>query len=794
MRNYIKYAFRYLKREVFYSLLNLLGFSIGISCFIVILLYLQNELTYDRFNVNADRTYRIASNFITSGEPVKFMVSSPSLGPKLEGEYPEIESFVRINYPGEVLFKFEEQLYYEENVVFADSSLFDVFTFDFIYGNKKTSFSDPLSIILTRSLSEKYFGQDNPVGKDVVLENFVTVTVTGVVDDLPDNSHLPIDGIVNYKLYDQYVNSMEWPLYEIDVLTYVMFPENYDLANFWEKFPAFYEKYAQPDAESYNQVYEPIFHKMSDIHYNTDQLRGEFPTGKKAYLYIFGSIGLFILLLSSINYINISTARASSRIKEMGIKKVCGSSRGELILQFLTESFIILAFSIGVSLMVTELILEFTSFNSMIGMNLEIDLFGNTGLIVGLLTILILVGFLSGIFPALYLTGQSAVTGLTRTSQSSSGGKTIRNLLVVFQFTISIIVVNLMFLMNRQLNFINQMDLGFHKSEIITIQVRDTSVENRFNVLRQELLSNPDIFKITSSYNRPGNSATGLYKLEKGDGFEEQNFHVHFVNFGYLDVMGIKLLEGRDFDEANPTDRGSAVLVNKALVEAMGWNDPIGKEIQQFTHFKGKVIGVIENFNFQSLYQEVAPMMIRMQRRDAGSIMIRYDENRTAEVISYLQDKWKSINPNRPFVYYFLDEELNRLYENDTSKIALVKMFSFLSILISCIGLLGLTAYTAQKKTKEVGIRKAMGATVTQIIFMMFKSILILILIAFIVASLSSGYFLDLWLRNFAYQTNITFWIFILTGVIALVLVWITVSYHFLKIARKNPVEALRYE
>ncbi len=792
LRSNLKFAFRFLKRDPFHSSLSILGFTIGLACAILILLYLQNELTYDQHNLKSEQIYRLGTNVITSGNPIKFTYSSPSLGPKLASEYPEIEEFVRIKDLPEILFEYEDKLFYEEDIVFADSNVFRMFTFDFIHGEEETSLHGPQSMVISRSLSKKYFGDENPIGKSIFLENMLPVTITGVVEDLPGNTHIPISGLINYRVYDQRARSMEWPLFEIDVYTYVVFQNGYDLDQFWEKYPSFYEKYAASDAKTYNQVYEPIFHKLSEIHYNSDSLRFEYPTGNKLNLYIFGAIGGFILILSIINYINMAMARAASRLKEIKIKKVCGSSAGQLMIQFMTESFLLVLTSLCLSIITVELILRFTEFNSILKVELVVDLVHNGLLQFGLIGFLLLVSLISGVFPALYLARSKTLSPEVKKGWTATY---TRNFLVVFQFSVSIVVINLMLMMGRQLHFISQIDLGFDKGNVMTIEVRDTTVVNKYPVLKKQLLENPDINFVSTAFNTPGSIGTGLYNLESEGELVEHNFHVFFVNYGYLETLGLEIVSGRDFDENREADKTSGVIINEALAQKMNWDQPLGKGIEQFTYFKGRVIGVVKDFHFESLHQEIKPLIIRMQRGNSGNIILGLNKgSNTAKVISYLNELWSTVNPARPFIYHLLNDDLNELYGDDQAQMKLVRGFSILSIFISCIGLLGLTSYTVVTRTKEVGIRKALGATVAQILLMMFKSIAALVAIAFVIATTASFWLMKVWLDNFAYHTDIGYLIFIYTGFVVLGLAWLTVIYHFQNVAKRNPVEALRYE
>lgn len=759
------------------------------SCVIVIGLYLQYELTFDQHNEHKDSVYRIASQYDSPTSTVRFLVTSPNLGPRLAEEYPEIEAFARINNQmPEMLLTHEDVSFYENDLVYGDQSIFDLLTFQPIYGAFENALTDMHSIVLSESMAVKYFGDEDPVGKQLLFENQFPLQVTAVFADLPANVHIPMEAIISLELRNSFLDLDEWHLYEIIDITFVKFIDGYDLADFWSKWDAFYAKHAAEDGKAYNQEFIPLFSRLSEMHYTDIDLRGDYPTANRTYHLMFGFIGVFIWLISCINYINMTTARAVERYKEMMVKKVCGSSNLLLIGQLLFEAFVITFISAGLSLILVEFLLTFTGFNTLTGIPLVIDLAGNILLQVAVFVALLVTTLVAGTFPAWY------GVRLSQTARENIKTKTgFRDALVVIQFTVAIAVINLMLLMNKQVGHIESMDLGFNKTDIISIDVRDTVVSNQLETLKARWLEHPGILSASSAYHLPSTYATGLYQLEKDDGYRDINYHVYFVYHGYLETLGLELVSGRDFDRENPADIQNAVIVNEALVRDMGWDDPIGKEIKQGS-FESRVVGVVKDFHFQSLHQTLKPLILRMISPNGGNVILQLSRDQQSEAIAYLKSEWNEINPSRPLIYSYLSDSLDAMYQTDRAQIKLIQLFSMVSVLISCLGLLGLTSFTALRKTKEVGIRKVLGASVMGIVTFMFRNIFLLILVAFVLASFVSYFAMERWLTNFVQRTEINGWLYLLTGGIAVGLAWITVSYQFLKVAKKNPVEALRYE
>ncbi|UCE22022.1 MAG: ABC transporter permease [Candidatus Aminicenantes bacterium] len=799
-KNYLVFTARLIKRDKFHYFLNFLGLSIGIACSIIIMMFLRNELTYDQYHENAENIYRISSNYVTSGKPLLYATTSPALGPRLKEEYPEIKDFVRVLPLPELLFRQGDRRFYQERIVFADSSILKVFTYPLLQGDTETCLKDPNSIVLTQSLARRYFGDENPLGKVIQVENQDDLIVTGVIKNPPRNSHIPIEGFISFSSWGMDELALDVSMYEPSGYTYILLPEKYNLTTFYEKFPAFYDKYCKADEELYGQVYKLIFLKLKDIHYNTVGFRFEMPLGSKSYLYAFFFIGIFILILASVNYVNMATARSSTRVREIGMKKILGSRRKDLTFQLLGESllvsFVAMIFAYG------TVLLSLTPFNQRLDLNLETGMLFNPVLIAAVFGLFVLIGILSGIYPAFHLSAIRPVTAISREFSSGRTGVRIRRSLVAFQFVISIGVVIITLFMNRQIEFMRNRDLGFKKENVVSIRLRDNDVIQKISTFKQELIRHPDIISAATGIGQPGNPTTGLYKFEGRDGMEDHNFWVLWAGFDFIQTLGAEIVEGRDFNPSFSTDRQKGIIVNETLVRFMDWDNPIGKRVAQGTHTDGQVIGVVKDFHFASLHNKIEPMLFRMITRPEdnlpGSVpsklMVRLKGQSLTETMEWMKDRWNQFNPNRPFVFSFMDESFDRLYDADRRQNRLVKIFSYICIIISLLGLLGLSSFTSLRRTKEVALRKVLGASATQIVLIMFREIFFLIVVAIVVAIPVSLLFIDMWLGKFAYKTGINPVLFGAAAIGAILVAFFTASYHSIKVARTNPANNLRHE
>lgn len=814
-RTYLKFAIRTFWKDKFYTLLNIVGLAIGIAVSIIILLYLQNDLTYDKHHVQHEQIYRLVTN--VKGPGVEFHTASAAreMGPMLSDDFPEIRSFVRLQGMGRtlvtVLGEGEENLYNEEDWARADSTIFNVFTHPFREGNPTTALREKNSVVLTETLARKYFGEKEALGKTLLLyeekENF---TVTGVIEDLPDNSHVKFDALISF------IEPREWAMqdgefnseaiWNPDVFTYLMFPEGYNTADFFDKLPPFHEKYIKPFGDKVSSELWFYLEPLADVHFHSEQ-GGDQPQGNFAYVYAFGGIGLFILLLACINYMNLATARSGNRMKEIGMRKALGSSRRALIFSFLGESVLLAVLALLIALGLVALVLYATPFNDLIEKNLSLNLLQNPTLLFGAIGITLFIGIISGLYPAFYLPAISTVQSLKGTFKSSSSGIVLRKALVILQFTISIAVVICTLLMQDQISYVRSQELGFNREHLLLIPIQDTLVQNQLPYIKNELEQYNGVAGTTISYNVPGLSVGNqVFQVEIDSNLTTQAFRTFFVGEDYLQTMDISLLAGRDFREdlAGDTD-GKSFIINEAAAKELGWYKPSqeGAKLEdalsgrlKFFHGEelGNVIGVVQDFNVSSLHNAIEPTIIIPANEPGGVFYARLKGEDLPETMDFIEEKWAAYDPNHPFEYEFLDESFDELYRADERQSSLISVLSGICLFISLLGVLGLSAFTAEQRTKEVGVRKVLGASVPQIVYLLFKDVMVLVVVASLIAAPIAYWLIDRWLQDFAYRTDVNILLFILASVVALLIAFATMSFHSMKAARRNPVVSLRYE
>ena len=794
LKNFIIQTFRIFFREKLHTLLNMAGLAIGLACGMIIFLYIHHELTYDSHHEKGDRIYRVCQNYVTSGKPRKFAISSPQLGPRLAEEYPQIEAYVRIDCINSLLFQYGENVFTELDFAFADSSMFQVFSHRFIYGDPESCLKEPYTLVLTEKLSRKYFGNRNPLGETLLIDNQFSMTVTGVIKDPPSNTQLPLSGYISYITYDRIaqLHSLEWSMFEIKDYTYLLFHDTFDREAFDRKWPEFYEKYLSEDAEIYGQVYEPIFHRLRDIHYHSN-LDGDLSSGNITFLYTLLIIGILILVLAGINYTNLTTAKSLNRAGEIGLRKVVGASRRSLVFKFILESLLFSVISMVLAFGMVEFVLAFTKFPQILDTSLHLDLFRQPLILIGCLIITMVVGFFSSLYPAFYLSSFNPVLIIQGLFRLKPVGAITRKALVGLQIMLAIVVVLFTLLLNTQIGYLENHDIGFDKENLLIIPVRDSSMVAAVPVMMHGLKKLPGVKSVTSGGSYPGNPWGGLYKFEGEDGMEEHNIPAFFIGYDYLETLGLKLIEGRDFSQEFPSDSVGAVIINETLAKYMNWDKPLGKRIQQFVFFDAVVVGVVRDFHFRSLHQEIQPLLLRLQYQ-YDDLIVRLDRTDQQKVLTYLENKFKELIPHMPFEYYFLEDNFNRLYNNDKRQIQLIRLFSLITILVSCLGLFGLSSYSAARKTKEIGIRKVQGAKTRQIIFLLQKEILLITLLAVVISVPVAILLFRIWLRGFAYQVGLNYMLILIVILASFLLSSLTVLYHSVKSARSNPVDSLRYE
>ncbi len=813
--NELKLKFRSFLKDKFYTLLNITGLSIGISVSIIILLYLQNDLTYDQYNKKHDRIFRLVTNVKGPGVEFHSPAAARELGPMLKDNFPEIELYARFLMDDEVLVSLpgdkSSPAFREKSFCWTDSTVFDIFTFPFIAGNPKTALTQPHSIVLTKKLADKYFKTpQDALGKSLLLfddkQNFV---VTGVMKDLPDNTHMKFNALLSV------VESRTWAtkngqfnseaIWNPDAYTYLLFQKGYHAQELFRKLQPFYNKYIKPFGDIVSSKLWFYLEPLASVHFHSKQ-EEDFPQGNVAYIYAFGAIGIFILLLACINYINMATARSGKRMKEIGLRKIFGSGRKQLTLSVLLESLVLSFVALLLSWLLVFIILYATPFNELIQKNLTLNIQDNPLLLFGSIGIALLIGLLSGLYPAIYLPSLNVIKSMRGSFHSTSTGINLRRLLVIVQFTISIGVIICTLIMKDQIRFVRNKDLGFNKDHLLIVPVEDSIVEHNIPVIRNELNAYSGIKSVALAYNVPGGRpGAAVYKVETDSIMANQAFNGLWVGGNFIKTMGFKILAGRDFHENNEGDKDSrSFIINETAARRLGWYDPnkkgsslndaLGKEIMQF-HGKepGHVIGVVKDFNITSLHNPIEPELI-VPTDDGGNFYIRLSGANLVNTMDFLKKKWATLDPSHPFDYYFLDDHFNESYNADERQSNLISILSGICMAVSLLGIFGLSAFNAEQRTKEIGVRKVLGASGPQLIFLLFRDILILIMVAAVLASPLAWYVANLWLRNFAFKTNIDILLFVLTGASALLIAFITTSFHSVRTSSLNPVDTLRYE
>jgi len=823
MKNFI-YAFRVLLRNKFYAFLNIFGLALGLSVSIIILLYVQSDKTFDMSHEKWDQVYRVESKFYIPPKNDEFALTSIALAETMMMEFPEIQAFTRVQNAGQVLFRIEDNNFYVDEMYFADSAMFKIFTHEFIQGDPETALIEPNSLVLTESTAKRMFGEKNPLN-ELVKTDTNTFTVKGIIKDLPDNVHLTFNGLISYSTISSgqpplNAQQRSGQLWNIGTYSYVLMPKNYDVSEIHNNFQPFFDKYMAPItqfAPSLREAsFEPRLVPLNEVHFNS-KVQYDLPTGNSAYTQAFMAIGIFVLILASINYMNLATARATKRGKEVGIKKVLGSTKGKLVSQFLSESILITTFSLLLAIGFTYAVLYGTNVNDILGKELVLDWANNQLLTFGAIGITLILGVISGIYPAFYLSAISVISAMKGSVKSGPGSMFMRKFLVAFQFFISIGVVISTLLMSNQINFMRDKDLGFNKDNVIIIPTRDSTVSKRLEVIQNELRENPNIIDVTTAFGlsasntNVGNSLIGggrqVMQVEGADTvMVTDTYNMMRIGKNFVKAMQMEIVAGRDFDDDIQTDLSNSVLVNEAMVERMGWDDPIGKKVANagVQAPPARVIGVVKDFNAFSLHVAVEPMIIMRYERFGVPItqlnppmVIHAKSGTLQQTLNFLENKYAELDPSHPFEYGLLDTQAENLYRNDQRQSKMTAVLSYICILISCLGLLGLASYATATRIKEIGVRKVLGATIPQLVFLIFRDIMLLVIVGFALAIPISYLLIEDWLQVFQYTINLPTVIIgaaAIAGFIAVGIAFATVSFHSLKAARQNPVRALRYE
>jgi len=809
IKNYFKIAWRNLTRHKIISSINLFGLTVGLTCCLLILTYILNELSYDRYNKDADQVYRVTRTFYNGNgeQTLKLSTVAPPFGYYMPAEFPEIREMTRLLNNGTVPIRYQDKLLNQKDVYFADQNLFDIFSVKVLEGNPKEALKEPFSVMMTESTAKKYFGNEDPMNKVIRANDQFDVKVTGVYKDFPPNSHLHPDILVSFNtLKDSAVYGAEnlrtnWG--NNSFFTYIKLPKNYDIKKMEARFPAFLNEHM---AGVYGGV-KPSkatslgLQKLTDIHlYSHTDYEAE-PNGDITRVYIFSAIALFVLLIACINYMNLSTARSTLRAREIGIRKVIGARRKELIFQFLSESVIITWIATLFALLLLYFAIPWL--NRLSGQELSFSILMKWQIILPLLLAPFIVGFISGIYPSLFMSSFKPISTLRGLMKIGNGSINFRKVLVVLQFSISIILIITTIIVFQQLNYLHNASLGYDKDHIVTLPYY-AQLNDQYESFRNTLLRNSNIKDVGLSSRIPtgrllddmGASAPGQ------DSMVPVKAEIRYVvtDYDFIPTYGIKMVAGRNFSRDYGTDTSNFVL-NQSAVKAVGWNSPqeaVGKNFK-YGFLTGHIIGVMKDFNFESLHQEIKPMIFIMPPSAAkngyyNAISVKLGGNNISSALAVLKDTWQKYVPDLPYQYNFLDEQYAKLYQAEQRQQTIFTIFACIAIFIACLGLFGLSAFAIAQRVKEIGVRKVLGANVSSIVALLSKDFLKLVLISAIIAFPVAWYAMSKWLQDFAFRINIHWWVFGLATLLTMLIALATVSLQAIKAAVANPVKSLRSE
>lgn len=802
----VKFSTRVLLKNKFFSTLNTLGLALGISVSIILLLILQSDLTYDQHYIRHKEIFRLGSHYQITGTDELLGVTARELGPILKEQYPEIESLTRLSRWGNTLVKVpgaREIAFYESRIAQTDSTYFELFNHDFIYGNASSSLRGAHQLILTSSTAKKYFGDTEPLGKTLEIKAELW-TVTGVIEDLPGNTHYKFDLLLSglpeiretWDITMRDGKPISLLFWNPDVITYLLLPKNYNPQDFYRKFPKIYDLYFKESGETLHGKNTPILELLTDIHLHSEAQDGE-PDGNFANLQAIVGLGMLIILLACINYMNLSTAKAVNRATEIAVKKIIGSSRRLLRLSALTESITLSLISLLLAVIIVYLVIDLSSFNQLIGRQLSLNLFENPFLIWSSVAIAVMVGLLSGLYPAYHLANIPALASLKGNFKNQKSSQLFRKGLITLQFSISIFVVVCTLFMRDQLKFVMNKDLGFDSDNVLVIPIRDSIAFNTQQVVKNSLLADSRIISVTGSADVMGMGVGGGVMFGEGEAGMKQygGILALFVGDDYLKTMGLTLIKGRDFQLDRYTDTDGSYIVNESAAKLMGWgDDPLGKKMTFWGgENPGKVIGMVNDFNVNALYQGIDPMVIVKGHWHKGYMQIRLSGEDLPGAIQFAKEKWSAYNES-PFDYFFLDQRFNEQYKADEVQNKLLSVLSFVCIFISLLGLIGLSAFMAVQRTKEIGIRKVLGARVFDIILMLSKSTLGLVVLASVLMIPASWWTITSWLESFVYRMPIDFSLYAFITLGSLIIVGSVIALQSSKTANTNPVQSLKYE
>jgi len=773
------------------------GLAIGLACCLMIVGYIYNELSYDNFHDNAKNIYRVGAYFDLGKTQTHVAVSNYPIGPALQENYPEVENSVRFRrYLYRTLIRFEDKKFFEKRIFFSEASVFDVFNLNLLVGNKNTVLNSAYSVIISASMAKKYFGQQDPIGKVIDIDNGAKFNVTGIFEELPQNSHMKFDMLCSFKTLEKWhPKQVEQWVGDFGNYTYILLEPDADFKILEAKIPELVDQHIGHILKTIGGNIEFFLQPLLNIHLHSSVREELEINGNILFIYIFGAIALFILILACINFINLTTSRFTNRTREIGVRKVLGSHRLKVITQLLMESFIYTFIAMIFAIILVELLAPV--FENIFHIGIQMQYFDVPWIIPTLVLFTFLVSILAGIYPALMLSSFKSVYLLRRQYASPLSGSRFRNILVITQFVISITLIIATLTVLNQLHFLTNKNLGFNKDQVLVLPILDNSIRKSMSQIKSKLTAYPDVLAVTFASHIPSHGAR--YNAYLPEGFspdESQLIGKMSVDEDFLKVLNIELKEGSFFTKENPAQMQSGVIINEAAVADIGWDQAINKTIAELDDKQEEknIIGVIKDFHIVSLHDKIMPVLLYFNPGDFGHVMIKINSSNLPQTIDRLRIEWANFEATGTFDYTFLDETFDRQYWAEEKLSKLFSYFAFLAIFIASLGILGLAAYNAEQRTKEIGIRKVLGASASTIVSMLSVKYIGWVLLANIIAWPLSWYAMDRWLSNFAYREPQDIWIFITGALIAVIIAVLTVSSQTIRAAVANPADALKYE
>jgi len=795
IKNLILVALRNLRRDKWYSILNILGLTIGITFSIFLILYVKDELSFDRHNKKADRIFRINSYIQEKDKNTDWTYTQLPMGPTLKNDYPEVEEQVRFQNRERTLFKNGDKQFYETKVYYVDSTIFNVFTHRFLEGSPATALIAPFDIVITKTLADKYFGKNaSAVGK-TLKSVYDTYKVTGVIEDVPTNSHIRYDMLISFStiLRGQQANPYAWG--NFGYYTYILLKPGASAAALNKKLVDVYKKFVEPIFQQFNVKMSYDLQPITAIHLHSELQYEPEETGSMSYIWIFSAVAFIMLIIACINYMNLTTARSARRAKEIGIRKVTGSSKKQLIAQFLSES--LLTSLVAALLSVLLMMLLLSTFNTLSGKTFTLQTLFQQFNILLVLGVVLFTGLVGGSYPAFYLSGFKPVGILKGALSKASGNINLRRTLVVLQFSIAMVMLICTWVVYSQLSYVRKKDLGFNKDQVMMVTV-NTGEDERGKIfsMNNEFRNLAGIKEVGAGNSYPGakNVNLNLFTVETDKGYVDKAVEMYSVDEHYFNTLGIKMTKGRNFSGLSDTLR--SIVVNEDMAKHFGWKEPIGKRVKFPGDSSGnyvEVVGVFKDFNQKSLYSPIAPLLL-FYRPNGNIIQLKMETGNIKSSVSKVEAVWKKYFPQLPFEYKFLDDDFNSQYTADQKRGKIFASFSILTIIITCLGLLGLTAFTTQQRQKEISIRRVLGASTSEVVTLITKNYIWLTLIAAAIAFPVAWYFMNRWLKEFSYKAELTLIPFAVSALVILLTAVITASYHSARAAWTKPVKSLRTE